>query len=58
MADQEQQPVSRSPVEAPIPNDTRYVFIEAIVIPRTQEQAELLAGLAQTHMEMKLVPIE
>lgn len=45
-------------VEVPMPNEDRYVFIEAIIIPRTVEQAELLYGLSQTHMEMKFVPVD
>ncbi|MAS32659.1 MAG: hypothetical protein CL610_01555 [Anaerolineaceae bacterium] len=45
-------------VEVPMPNETRYVYIEAVILPRTTEQLELLTGLAATGMEMKLEPAE
>jgi hypothetical protein len=43
-------------VEVPMPNETRYVFIDAIILPTTADQAALLAGLSQTHIPMKMVP--
>ena len=45
-------------VDVPIPNETRYHFVEAVILPRNAEQAELLAGLAATNIEMKLVLVE
>jgi hypothetical protein len=45
-------------VEVTMPNDTRDVSIEAAILPRTPEQAELLAGLAQAGIEVKLVPAD
>lgn len=41
-----------------VPQTDGTVVIEAILIPRTAEQAETLQALAQTQMELTLVPVE
>ena len=45
-------------LNVPMPNETRYHFVDALILPRNTEQAELLAGLAETGIEMKLVLVE